>query len=133
MVLVPLHTGPNSAQMMRAQGDFNTNWYALYEPIDRYLKGYSQPLMNELLAHFETLRGTPLSPQEKKDISALLARHEFVIPIGAMPVAVGIELTRFLVQLVVNHHRFAIGAPVVGGRAKIGKVTYTAARFEIIE
>jgi len=133
LVLVPIHGTPNSAQMMRAQGEFNANWYALYDPIDRYIKGRSQALLNDIITHFEGLRGAPLTPAERQQIDAIVAKYEFAIPVAAMPVAIGLEYTRFLVELVVNHHRFAIGAPVVGGRAKVGKVTYLGGRFEIVE
>lgn len=133
LVVIPLHSTPNSAQCLRAQGDFNSNWYALYDPIHRYIKGWSQALVTELIAHFEGLRGAPLTPAERQQVDTILAKHEFVIPVAAMPVPIGIEYTRFLVELVVNHHRYAIGAPVVGGRAKIGKVTYLGGRFEIVE
>jgi len=74
-----------------------------------------------------------LTQPERQQLDAIVAKHEFVIPIAVMPVPVGIEYTRFLVELVVNHHRYAIGAPVVGGRAKIGKVTHLSGRFEIVE
>ena len=133
LVMIPLHATANSAQQMQAQGVFLSSWYALYEPIDRYIKGFSQPLMAELLAHFASLRGSPLTPAEQQQINGILQKYEYLIPTSAMPLKVGIEYTRSLVELVVNHHRYAIGAPVVGGRAKIGIVTYMGGRFEILE
>jgi len=133
LVLLPRHATPNSAQCVRAQGDFNSNWYALYDPIDRYIKGRSQALLNDLIIYFEGLRGAPLTPAERQQVDTIVAKHEFVVPVAAMPVPIGIQYTRFLVELVVSHHRFAIGAPVVGGRARIGKVTYLGRRFEIVE
>ena len=50
-----------------------------------------------------------------------------------MSIVEGMEHVRFLVELVINHYRFALGAPVVGGKVKIGKVTYKGKYFEISE
>jgi hypothetical protein len=44
----------------------------------------------------------------------------------------GVEYARFLVELVTKHHRFASGAPVVGGSANIGIVTYRGDEFQIL-
>lgn len=133
MVMLPIHAAPNSAQLLRGQGDFNSNWFALYEPIHRYIKGWSQALLTELISFFESQRGSPLTTAEKQQVDTLVAKHEFAIPIGAMPLRVGTEYTRFLVELVINHHKYAIGAPIVGGHAKIGRVTYTGTKFEILD
>ncbi len=133
MFVLPIHATPNSTQLTRGQGDFNSNWFALFEPIHRYVKGWSPALLAELISFFETQRGSPLTPAEKQQVDALVAKHEFAIPVAAMPLKVGTEYTRFLVELVINHHKYAIGAPVVGGHAKIGRVTYTGTKFEILD
>jgi hypothetical protein len=77
--------------------------------------------------------GRALMSSERAQIDSVLARFEYVIPVAAMPITVGIEYVHFLVELVVNHHKFAVGAPVVGGRAKIGKITYVGGKFEILD
>ena len=131
-VLVP---ATNEPQILRAQGDFSSNWFALYEPIDRYFKGFSRTLLAQLLEYFARLRGSAFSDAEQKEIADIITSHEFIIPTSAMPISVGIEFARFMVELVINHHRYAIGGPVVGGRARVGVVTDkgTGPKFEIVE
>ena len=63
---------------------------------------------------------------------ALMAQFEYLVPFAAMPLEEGVRHVRFLVEMVINHHRFSIGAPVVGGQVKIGKVSYRGEGFEII-
>lgn len=131
--IIPSHATPNSATLKRDKGSFGTNWFAMLGPIGRYVKGYDPALADELIAYLINARGgTPLTPQEEADITALVAKHEYPIPFQAMPILEGIEHTRFLVELVVNHHRYAVGAPVVGGRVNIGVVTYKGGRFQIL-
>jgi hypothetical protein len=45
----------------------------------------------------------------------------------------GVAYVKFLVEMVVNHHRFAVGAPIVGGKARIGLVTYKGEKFQFID
>ena len=49
-----------------------------------------------------------------------------------MPIVEGIAYVKFLVEMVINHHRFSIGAPVVGGKIQIGLVTYKGEKFRIL-
>lgn len=131
---VPVNNTPNSAFQNRKQGDFGTNWFALYEPIQRYIKGYSQQLLDDVVGFFVG-RGPsplPLTSTEQKALADILGKHEYQIPYVAMPIREGIEHVRFLVSMVVNHHRFAVGAPVVGGKVNIGLVTYKGGQFTII-
>jgi hypothetical protein len=132
-VVIPFHQLPNSARCLRQQGDFGGNWFALHEPIYRYFKGFDPNLLNELTAYFSRIRGSNFSPQEQTDIGNMLRRYEYVVPFVAMPLEEGIRHVRFLVEMVINHHRFAIGAPVVGGKAHVGLVTYKGEKFKIIE
>ena len=80
-----------------------------------------------------SLLGRALTPSEEQQARDILSKYEYAIPFEAMPMDEGVAYTRFLVQLVINHHRFAIGAPVVGGRMMIGKVTYRGREFEILD
>lgn len=132
-IIIPLHDQPNSADRVREQGDFGSNWYAMNQPIYRYTHGYDPALMGELTGYVEQLRGTPFSDSERQQIHEILARHEYPIPFPAMPMQEGVAYTRFLVELVINHHRFAVGAPVVGGGVRIGRVTYRGEQFQILE
>ena len=132
-IKIPEHKRGGSARRARAQGDFGTVWFAMFEPIRRYIKGIDQQLVTELLNHVEGLRGAPFSGPQRQQIMSIVRKHEYQIPFQAMPMAEGIAHTRFLVELVINHHRFAVGAPVVGGAARIGAVTYKGEQFHIVE
>jgi len=123
-VFIPGHAQPGTAQRMRAEGDFNINWYALFEPINRYMLGYSTAMIQELQDYVAKLRGSPFSDAENAAMKTIIDKHQFLVPVAAMPIPVGVAFTRFLVELVINHHRFAIGAPVVGGRSRIAVVSY---------
>lgn len=118
---------------LRSRGQFGSDWIAMFEPIRRYFKGYDKALIDELTSYCESLRKSPFSGVEKKKIQEIIARYEYQVPFAAMPMQKGVELTRFLIDLVINHYAFATGAPVVGGRARIGKVTYGGKVFEILD
>jgi hypothetical protein len=129
---IPLHRQPYSAQCQLGQGQFASAWYATYEPIRRYIKGYVPAMIDELFGFIQELRGESLEQAEAQKVLQILAKYEYVIPFAAMPMAEGVAHARFLVDLVINHHRFALGAPVVGGKARIGTVTYTGEKFQIL-
>ncbi len=132
-IIIPRHQSVNSVTNTRKEGNFGGNWFALYDPIFRYTKGYDRKLIEELTDYFVQLRGSPVTPQEKTAINGILQKHEYHVPFGAMPIEEGVAEVRFLVGLVISHHRFSIGAPVVGGKVRIGLVTYKGERFRIIE
>ena len=90
-------------------------------------------MLQDVERFFEKLRGKPLTVKQRKALFQLVARHEYKVPFAAMPIEEGVQHVRFLVDLVINHFRFAFGAPVVGGRVRIGKVTYRGEKFKIIE
>src|SRR5262249_20147055 len=97
------------------------------------LKGYSLDLINEMGAWLIQKRGgQALDPAEQAEINQILGKYEYQIPFAAMPLKEGIQYVRFLVELVINHHRYAVGAPVVGGKCRIGSVTYLGGKFEIL-
>jgi len=130
---IPHHSEPNSGILLRSQGNFGTNWFAMCEPIRRYIKGFEPTLLNEILDYITSLREDQFSPEESQYITEIIQKHEYQIPYHAMSIKEGTDHTRFLVELVINHHRFSIGAPVVGGKARIGKVSYKGERFEILD
>jgi len=107
-------------------------WFAINEPIFRYVKGYDRGLLKELKDYFAQIRGVGFTPQEEDAISKILQKYEYSIPFPAMPLEEGIAHVRFLVEMVINYHRFATGAPVVGGKARIGLVTYKGEKFQIL-
>jgi hypothetical protein len=141
-IVIPQHDQPNSAEQQRGQGEFGSNWFAMFEPIRRYIKGFDPSLVDELLGYIIKLRGTRFIASEEQQIQEILAKHEYQIPFTAMPMRMGVEFTRWLVDLVVNHHRYTIGAladpmatgaPIVGGEVRIGTVTYRREPFQLLE
>lgn len=132
-VVLPQHSTPGSAVCRRPQGNFGSDWFATFDPIRRYIKGFDPVLMQDVEGFFANLLGRPVTQPERDQLIAMLARHEYAVPFAAMPIDEGVSFTRFLVELVISHHRFAIGAPVVGGRMMLGKVTYRGERFEILD
>jgi len=82
--------------------------------------------------YFTQLRGTPLTVQENDAINNILQRHEYQIPIGIMPMREAIAYVKFLVEMVINHHRFSAGPPVVGGKVQLGLVSYKGKNFRIL-
>jgi hypothetical protein len=132
-VEIPANRDPGSATRSKGQGEFGTNWFALADPIRRYVKGYDLALMEEVTNYFKTILGRDLAATEIQGIIDIMAKHEYGIPYGAMPMEEGVAHTRFLVQLVIGHHRYAMGAPVVGGKVRIGRVSYRGEPFQIIE
>jgi hypothetical protein len=127
---IPLNSDAGSATLRNGRGHFGTTWFAMFEPIRRYVKGFDLSLINELIGYL-VARGGDLSDEEQAELSEILERHEYAIPFASMPMTEGIEHARFLAELVVNHHRYAVGAPVVGGRVHVGSVTYRGGRFQI--
>ena len=131
-IVIPHNGTIGSCKQLRARGQFGTNWFALFGPIQRYMSGIDTELYNELMTYFAILRGVPFSEEELKQISAIIQKHENQIPYWAMSIREGIDHTRFLIDLVISHYRFALGDPVVGGKAQLGKVTYKGEKFEIL-
>lgn len=132
-ILIPFNEGVHSATLWCSEGQFRPVWFALNEPIFRYEKGYDRNLIGELKKYFAQLRGSPLTGAEDKEITEILNRYEYPIPFGGMPMEEGVAYVKFVVEMVINHHRFATGAPVVGGNARIGLVTYKGEKFQILK
>ena len=131
-IRIPDHSGPNSSIQWSRPKEFRCVWFAINEPIFRYTKGYDRGLLLELKAYFSKNSGTPFNATEDSEINAIIAKYEYQMPCGVMPIQEGIAYVRFQVELVINHHRFAIGAPIVGGDAHIGVVTYKEKKFKIL-
>jgi hypothetical protein len=131
-ISIPGPTGNGVAELQRASGAFGSNWFAMFEPIRRYLKGYDPIMVSEVMAYIDGLRKPPLTDAEKQMVRDILAAYEYQVPFAAMPMEEGVKFVRFLIKLVISHHRFAVGAPVVGGRVRLGKVTYRGGKFEIL-
>jgi hypothetical protein len=114
-------------------GEIGSAWFASYGPIARYIKGWDPGLLGEILEQVAALRGSPLTPAESELFSNIAAKYEYQIVFDAMPIKRGVDYVRFLVQLVISHHKFAAGASIVGGSPRIGVVTYKGGKFRILE
>jgi len=132
-ILIPQDKKVNSAHQRRGHGSFGTNWFSLFTPIQRYIKGVDTKLMDQLLGYCEKLRGSPYSEKEQEEIVKILKSYEYNIPFAAMPMEEGVTHTRFLVEFVINHYRYVSGPEVVGGKAKLGKVTYKGEKFQLLD
>jgi len=132
-IQIPFDERPHSAKLWCGEGNFRPVWFSLNETIVRYQLGYDRNLIAELKQYFTQLRGSPLTSKEDAAIMAILHKYEYVIPFGGMPMGEGVAYVKFVVEMVINHYRFAIGAPVVGGKAQIGLVTYKGEKFQILE
>lgn len=133
-VLIPHHIDVNSSQRIRHQGDFGTNWFATFEPIRRYIVGFDYKMLDDLLKYVQKKKNISISEDDIKNIETdVLRKYEYQIPFFAMPINEGVDHVRFLVELVINHHRYVSGAPIVGGEATLGLVTYRGEKFRILE
>jgi len=129
---IPRDVAVQSARKRRDQGNFGTNWFSLFAPIQRYIKGAETKLLEQLLGYCEQLRGSPYSAEEKKEMVKIISSYEYNIPFAAMPIQEGITHTRFLIEFVINHYRYISGPEVVGGKANLGVVTYREGNFQIL-
>jgi hypothetical protein len=132
-IKIPQHSQPNSAYRVCDRGSFLVAWFATFNPIERYLYGYDRGLLAETSAYIEGLLGRPLTPEEIQQYGPIREKYAYNIMVDSMPIQTGIEYVRFLVQLVIQHYRFTSTHPVVGGRAKLGVVTYKQANFRLLE
>jgi len=131
-IVIPQHDKRSSSTQMTGPGDFRPSWYSLCEPIVRYHHGYDNRILGGILDYFTQIRGKPLTKKENDGIQNVIRQYEYRIPFGAIPLGEAIAYVKFLVELVINHYRFAIGAPVVGGRIQLGLVSYRGKKFRIL-
>lgn len=132
-IKIPFDDKPYSCTLWCGEGDFRPVWFSLNEAIVRYQLGYDRNLIAELKQYFEQLRGSPFTHKENAAITDILNRHQYMIPFGVVPLAEGVAYVKFAVEMVINQYRFAMGAPIVGGKAQVGLVTYKGEQFQILE
>jgi hypothetical protein len=128
-IFVPTNKEP---VQLRKPGDHSLNWFGNIDPINRFIKGYSDNMVAELRRYIENSRDRLLSDQEQKDFNRIIDSSEYIMPTTAMPVKVGVEMVRFLVGLSINYYRFAIGPTYAAGGPIIGMASYRNAKFEIL-
>jgi hypothetical protein len=139
-VLIPYHAQPNSAQHRLPRGHIGVMWYSMYEPIVRYINGYDQEMVTELTTYVQGLLGREFTPAETDALAAIRGKYQYTVSFSSMPIEQGIEYVRFLVDLAIKHFHFSSGMShqpftekVVGGRSRLGLVTYKADRFRILD
>jgi len=129
-ILLPFHREPGSALCQLGQGQFGSAWYAAMAPIHRYTKGFDSGVIESLVSYIGEIR-EPLKPEEIAEFKARCSRAEFQFVFPGMPITRGVEYVKFLIDLVIGHHKFAAGDPIVGGECKVGYATFMKDGFKL--
>lgn len=132
-VVVPVHDTAYSAREIYKPGEYGSAWFATSEPIQRYIKGSAPNLVYDIVAFTQKVAGRNLTQAEIDELVAVMRGYEYPTKIDGMPIRAGMDYVRFLVNLAINHYRFAATHPIVGGKAKLGVVTYAQESFQILE
>lgn len=139
-VVIPYSAAQNSGIQTFGRGVIGVSWYSMYMPIVRYINGYDQEMFLELVQHVEGLLGRPFTADERTAFNSVFEKYQYKVSFSSMPIEQGIEYVRFLVDLAIKHFHFSSGfahqpftEKVVGGRARLGVVTYKADRFRILD
>jgi hypothetical protein len=130
-ISIPSNRAVGTAQCLMPQQHFGSAWFAMGDPITRYNKGIDTQTMFSLEAYVDQIR-QPLTEAERLQFRQVAQGREYPIVFNGMPIAKGIKYVRFLVDLVIGHHMFTVGASVVGGSCKVGYVTYEKNAFTVI-
>jgi len=128
-VVLPRDLAPNPVRQVRKRGEFGTSWSANFAPIHRLIKGYDVQLLEELLAYFAQQHGVKVDEGVKEEVNALLGKHESRIPYQAMPIEEGIDHVRYLLDVVISHARFVVGAPICDAPVRLAVVTLEDVRW----
>lgn len=132
-VLIPNNALPNEARQIYGPGKFGVSWHATSTPIQRYFKGIDFSMMTELQAYVVQILGRVLTQDEQAKINEIRDRYQYKYVYNSMPVQSGKDCVRFLVDLVINHFRFVEGTVIVGGKPKLGVVTYKGESFQLVD
>lgn len=132
-VRIPINIAPESSRQVFAPGKFGLAWFAASDPIQRYLNGFEPSMVMELGTYIEKLLGRPLAQAEIDEIVRIRDSKQYIVMTDSMPIQAGISYVKFLVDFVITHYRFIAPQPIVGGKAKLGVVTYDRENFQMIE
>ncbi len=121
------------ARHVCAPGVYTFAWFASSVPINRYIKGIDPHLSRALRAKFEEILGRAMTEEELGQFGDVIAAAEYPIQTNGMPIQGGIACAKFLVDFVLGHYRFSETHPIVGGKARIGTVTYSQNAFKILD
>ena len=130
-IQLPYHSQPNSAVCNLGQGQYASAWFASMAPIHRYIKGVDPGAFQSMVEYFNQIR-PELNPAELEELKKRANAAEFSFVFPGMPIAKGVEYVRFLIDLVIGHHKFAAANPIVGGRCRVGYVTFDKQPFKIL-
>jgi hypothetical protein len=131
-IQIPTHSTEGSALQRNAPGVYGMSWFASSIPINRYLQGLDPQMGVKIRSLFEGILGRALSQQETDKFAAVIKEYEYQINYDGLPIQSGIACAKFLVDLVIGHYTFVETHPIVGGKAKIGVVTYSHEAFAIL-
>lgn len=131
-IRIPLNDSAGSARNVCAPGNFSVSWFASIAPIERYILGFDRGLLIEVSGFIQKLLGRPLSQAEMDEFAPIREKCAYRVMLDSMPIRSGVEYVKFLVQLAIQHFRFASTHPTVGGKARIGVVTYKQEGFRIL-
>jgi hypothetical protein len=120
-ILLPKRKEINSQVLLFKQGEFGVDTCAMAGPISRYRYGYSP----NLLKHYEEwlLKQKSLSLEEsdrERIRKEVLDHYKYEPHFDAMSIKTGIEYTKFLVELAINHYKYSKASTVVGGDVQLG-------------
>lgn len=124
-IQIPFHQRKEDLKLVREKGNFGTNWFGQYFGITRFVKGFDPALVNDVINFVIGKYGITVNNKREleTELSKVMEKHEYRIPFDAMPLTEGIEHVRFLLDIVINQHRFVIGAPVCGGNLRMVAIT----------
>lgn len=132
-VMIPWNDQPGSATQIYGPGEFGSAWFATSDPIQRYIKGIDPNLLVQIHELIKKFLGRDMNQAEIDELTALCNQYQCATKIDGMPISAGLDYVRFLVNLVINHYRYAATHPIVGGRAKLGVVTYKQESFQLLD
>ncbi|MGA2350009.1 MAG: hypothetical protein ABSF70_06205 [Terracidiphilus sp.] len=132
-IRVPDNKEPGSARQVYKPGDYGLAWFAMSEPIERYLYGISIAGLTEIADYVAQLLARPLTQGETDKLLEIRRNQGYTVMTDSMPIKTGVDYVRFLVDYVITHYRFTQSHSIVGGKSKIGVITYRKEDFHIME
>jgi hypothetical protein len=132
-IRIPEHKEAGTARQIYKPGEFGLAWFAMSEPIERYLYGISIAGLTEIADYVAELMGRPLTAEEIDKLFEIRRNQGYQVMTDSMPVKTGVDYVKFLVDYVITHYRFTQPHSIVGGKSKIGVITYRTEDFHIME
>ena len=131
-IVIPNHSEKDTSQLVNGRGKFAADWFATVDPIERYFWGIDNQLLVPIIKYTQKLLKRDLTGDELKELYLTLLQRRYSIPYSAMPIWDAALHVKYLVELVIDHYRYALGMPVVGGSANVGMIRYDSDEFHIL-